>query len=159
MRERWLSKRAVALHVVALVFVPGCAVAAWWQVTRAEDGNQLSYLYSVMWPAFGILAICFWWMLIHTDYDNVGLKGLRRQQQLESAAESAATPADGPHATTLTAPAHAAPADGAGTIERLGADPDEDPELAAYNARLARLSEEGPKTWRRPERIVARRAQ
>ena len=79
-RERWLSRRAVSLHVAVLVFVPGCALAAWWQINRAEDGNQLSYLYSVMWPAFGILGLYFWWMLIHTDYDTVGLKGMRRQQ-------------------------------------------------------------------------------
>ena len=69
------------LHLAVLVFVPGCAVAAWWQINRAADGNQLSYLYSVMWPAFGILGLYFWWMLIHTDYDTVGLKGMRRQQE------------------------------------------------------------------------------
>ena len=62
------------------MFVPGCAVAAWWQINRAADGNQLSYLYSVMWPAFGVLGLYFWWMLIHTDYDSVGLKGMLRQQ-------------------------------------------------------------------------------
>ncbi len=77
-RERWFSKRAITLHLAVLVFVPGCAVAAWWQVNRAEDGNQLSYLYSVMWPVFGILAIVFWWVLVHTDYETVGLKGTRR---------------------------------------------------------------------------------
>ncbi len=35
---------------------------------------------------------------------------------------------------------------------------DEDPELAAYNARLAALAEQGPKTWRRRETVVVRRA-
>ena len=70
----------MSLHLAVLVLVPGCALAAWWQINRAEGGNQLSYLYSVMWPAFGILSVYFWWMLIHTDFDNVGLKGMRRQQ-------------------------------------------------------------------------------
>ncbi|HVT42111.1 MAG TPA: hypothetical protein VHD39_03940, partial [Acidimicrobiales bacterium] len=84
MRKRWLSKRAVPLHLAALVVVPGCAIAAWWQVTRAADGNQLSYLYMVMWPVFGLLAIIFWWILIHTDYDSVGLKGMRRQEALQA---------------------------------------------------------------------------
>ena len=37
--------------------------------------------------------------------------------------------------------------------------PEEDPELAAYNARLAALAAKGPKTWRNPESVVARRAQ
>ena len=72
-RERWLSGRAISLHVALLVVVPGCAIAAWWQINRAQDGNQLSYLYSVMWPAFGVLALIFWWMLIHTDFESVGL--------------------------------------------------------------------------------------
>ena len=74
----------MSLHLAALVFVPGCALAAWWQINRAADGNQLSYLYSVMWPVFGLLGIVFWWLLIHTDYDSVGLKGMRRQAQQES---------------------------------------------------------------------------
>ena len=78
-RDRWLSKRAVSLHVATLVLVPACAVAAWWQVNRAQDGNDLSYVYSVMWPVFGILAVVFWWLLVHTDYNTVGLRGMQRQ--------------------------------------------------------------------------------
>ena len=36
---------------------------------------------------------------------------------------------------------------------------EEDPELAAYNARLAQLAEKGPKTWRNRDEVVVRRAQ
>jgi hypothetical protein len=36
---------------------------------------------------------------------------------------------------------------------------DEDPELAAYNARLAALAAQGPKTWRKREAVVVRREQ
>jgi DNA-binding transcriptional regulator of glucitol operon len=127
--------------VAVLVFVPGCALAAWWQINRAESGNQLSYLYSVMWPVFGILSIYFWWMLIHTDFDNVGLKGMRRQQAAEA-------PDDGPAAAGPPA------LDGSpGTVPAAA----EDPELAAYNARLAALAAKGPKTWRSRERVVVRR--
>src|ERR1700691_1154048 len=121
-RERWLSKRALSLHLAVLVFVPGCAVAAWWQIHRAEDGNQLSYLYSVMWPVFGILGLYFWWMLLHTDYETVGLKGMRSQQE-------AVTSGDGGSASV------ASPA----PEETASAFAVEDPELAAYNARLAEL--------------------
>jgi hypothetical protein len=35
----------------------------------------------------------------------------------------------------------------------------EDPELAAYNARLAALAAKGPKTWRAREKVVVRREQ
>ncbi len=145
-RERWLSRRAVSLHLAILVFVPGCAVAAWWQINRAAGGNQLSYLYSVMWPAFGLLSVYFWWMLIHTDFDNAGLKGVRRQQ--------AVLASDGAETAGEAAPA-------AGTIGAAAppVSAADDPELAAYNARLAELASQGPKTWRARESVVVRREQ
>ena len=135
-RERWLSRRAVSLHLAILVLVPGCVVAAWWQINRAASGNQLSYLYSVMWPAFGLLSLYFWWMLVHTDYDNAGLKGVRRQQARAVSGDLPA-PGDPPPPVAV----------------------DEDPELAAYNARLAELAAQGPKTWRARESVVVRREQ
>jgi DNA-binding transcriptional regulator of glucitol operon len=146
-RERWLSKRAVSLHVAVLVFVPGCAVAAWWQINRAESGNQLSYLYSVMWPVFGMLGLYFWWMLLHTDYDTVGLKGMRRQQEAAAGGDPGTVAAAGPDTDAQQAPAPAPAA--AFAVE--------DPELAAYNARLAELASKGPKTWRAREKVVVRR--
>jgi hypothetical protein len=138
-RERWFSRRAVSLHFAALVFVPGCAVAAWWQIHRAADGNQLSYFYSVMWPVFGLLGIVFWWLLLHTDYDTVGLKGMRRQAQKEAVAGPTAPPTSAPTPPIVSA--------------------EEDPELAAYNTRLAELAAKGAKTWRNRESVVARRPQ
>ncbi len=146
-RERWLSGRAVSLHVAVLVFVPGCAVAAWWQIGRAQDGNQLSYVYSVMWPVFGLLGLYFWWLLIHTDYDNVGLRGMRRQQAQAAAADGTPGVAASPVPTTIAA-------------EPPAPHPEvDDPELAAYNARLTELAAAGPKTWRKKEPVVVRRAQ
>jgi len=137
-RERWLSRRSIALHAAALVFVPACFLAAWWQITRATDGNGLSYLYAVEWPVFAILGAYFWWMLIHTDYDSVGLRGMRETQP---------TPVEMP-VTTPVGPSAALAASGP---------VDDDPELSAYNDRLASLSRQGAKTWRKPERTVVRR--
>ncbi len=147
-RERWLSRRAGALHAAVLVVAAGCAAATWWQVTRAADGNQLSYFYSGMWPAFGILAVYFWWSLVHTDFESAGLRGTRRQQAgtLEQSGEPG----------RMTASAFPA---GPGPEGSHRPDPAEDPEMAAYNARLAALARQGPKTWRRPERVVVRRPQ
>jgi len=122
-----------------VLFVPGCIAAAWWQITRATDGNGLSYLYAVEWPLFAILGIYFWWMFIHTDYDRAGLRGMRRRAA--SATESDDTPS--PSAPVVASQ----PAS------------DEDPELAAYNARLAELSSQGAKTWRHREVVVVRRPQ
>jgi hypothetical protein len=145
-RERWLSRRALWLHLSVLVFVPGCAVAAWWQINRAADGNQLSYLYSVLWPAFGLLGLYFWWMLIHTDYETVGLKGMQRQQAAVAPTDVEATE-DAPPTAGVAVP----------TAPIVSAE--EDPELAAYNARLAELVSQGPKTWRARESVVVRREQ
>jgi len=139
-RERWLSRRALSLHTAVLLFVPGCAAAAWWQITRATDGNGLSYLYAIEWPLFAILGVYFWWMLIHTDYDAVGLRGMRNRRPPELV--------DPPIAVAAARPS-APPAPIGG----------EDPELAAYNARLAGLSSQGPKTWRHRETTVVRRGQ
>jgi hypothetical protein len=149
-----------------LVFVPGCVVAAWWQINRAAGGNQLSYLYSVLWPAFAILSVYFWWMLIHTDYESAGLKGMLRQQEA-AAQETGARVAGGgagsggnadvagatapPTATAATATVGAVEADATHDVD--------DPELAAYNARLAELAAQGPKTWRARESVVVRREQ
>ena len=44
------------LHLAFLVIAAGCLTAAWWQVHRAMAGNTLSYLYSVEWPAFVVVA-------------------------------------------------------------------------------------------------------
>jgi len=130
------------MHLGVLLFVPGCALAAWWQITRAFDGNGLSYLYSVEWPIFAIVAVYFWWQLIHTDYDTVGLKGLRRQAAAEQAGNGSGEEATG-HPDAPQRP----------VVET------DDPELAAYNARLAQLASQGPKTWRKRESVVVRRTQ
>jgi hypothetical protein len=99
-----------------------------------------------MWPVFGLLAVIFWWMLIHTDYDTVGLKGMRREQ---------ATGAVTSHAANGMATSSLSPF--ASLEEPVGSD--DDPDLAAYNARLAELAAKGPKTWRHREEVVVRRPQ
>jgi hypothetical protein len=66
-RHRWLSRRAMLLHLAVLVIAPGCATAGWWQATRALSGNSLSWIYSVEWPIFAVLAVAGWWHLIHED--------------------------------------------------------------------------------------------
>lgn len=66
-RRRWLSRRALLLHLEVVIVAPGCAAAGWWQATRALGGNGLSWFYSVEWPVFALLAIGGWWFLIHED--------------------------------------------------------------------------------------------
>jgi len=66
-RKRWLSRRAMFLHVEFLLLASACLAAGWWQVTRALSGNGLSWFYSAEWPGFALIAIYGWWHLIHED--------------------------------------------------------------------------------------------
>ncbi len=127
---RWTSRRALIAHGVLLVWVPGCVIACWWQVTVALSGDSLGWVYSVMWPSFAGFGIVLWWNLVHDDPDTVGARGLRRLRE-----EAETTQAHEEQVVTED------------VISRAEA---EDAELAAYNAYLADLRR-GPdtKTWRR----------
>ncbi len=65
--KRWFSPRALLLHLAVVIVAPACALAGWWQATRALAGNGLSWVYSVEWPIFALIAIAGWWQLIHED--------------------------------------------------------------------------------------------
>ncbi len=180
------------MHLGCLLFVPFCIAATWWQITRAEDGNGLSYLYTFEWPVFAIVGVYFWWQFLHTDYDTVGLKGMRNQaaesptsdveadrdpeELLEPTSALATTARENPgrHSPSPLTPAKSpptpapmpvptaamsAPPPRATPVIAAAALEEDDPELAAYNARLAALSASGGKTWRKPETPIARRPQ
>jgi hypothetical protein len=120
-------------HAVLAVWVPGCIIACWWQVGIALGGDQLGWIYSVMWPCFALFAIVFWWHFVHDDPDTVGRRGLRRIEQ-----QSEARSDHGPDAAELDEREIA--------LARAEA---EDPELAAYNAYLASLARDGGRSSRR----------
>jgi len=130
-RSVWLTRRAVAAHLALAIWVPGCAVADWWQVGIALSGDALGWVYSVMWPCFAIFGLVFWWFLVHDDPERLGARGVRRQR-----ADTAAT----------AGPASAS-ADSTEEQRRLARAEAEDPELAEYNAYLAALadSDEAPR--------------
>jgi len=126
--SRWTSGRAVVAHVALAAWVPGCAAACWWQVTVAESGDALGWVYSVMWPCFAVFGTVLWWNIVHDDPDTVGARGVRRLRRV--AAQSSP-----PEEVALDA--------------ALARAEEEDAELAAYNAYLAELSRTGAtKGWR-----------
>lgn len=77
-RQRWFSRRAFLLHLEVALFVPGCLIAGWWQVTRALRGNGLSWFYSIEWPIFALFAIFGWWHLLHEDPEVYHARKQRR---------------------------------------------------------------------------------
>ncbi|HLK45578.1 MAG TPA: hypothetical protein VKT18_06295 [Acidimicrobiales bacterium] len=78
MRQRWLSKRAVSLHLRLALIVAGCAAATWWQAARALSGNGLSWFYTFEWPAFIALSVAGWWHLLHEDPERFRARTQRR---------------------------------------------------------------------------------
>jgi len=112
-KSKYLSRRAIGLHIALVVWVAICIAAAWWQVGVAILGNSLSYLYAVEWPAFAVLGVFGWYALLNsekiTEDQEIERKAyeekMRQEAQLARKAES-----------------------------------DEDPALAAYNDRLAEIA-------------------
>lgn len=127
--SRWWTRRARIAHGVLVLWVPGCALATWWQVHIALSGDALGWVYSVMWPFFALFSVVLWWNIVHDDPDTVGARGLRRLRE-ETVAETLEEKSVSDQA-----------------IAKAEA---EDAELAAYNAYLTNL-QSGPdtKTWRR----------
>ena len=118
MRPEWWSRRAVLLHLTALVVVPGCLALGWWQLRRALSGNALSWAYTVEWPFFAAYGIYMWWRILHERPDN----------PVEAAPPAGAKPPPGE--------------------DDLRMDDGEDEELAAYNRYLAELHAEDQRKLR-----------
>ncbi|HEX3333213.1 MAG TPA: hypothetical protein VHS57_02670 [Acidimicrobiales bacterium] len=111
-KKVWLSPRALKLHAVILVVVPGFMALCIWQLSRALGGNTLSWAYVFEWPLFAAYAVYMWWRILHEAPDTEPVEA---------------------HEPTAPA-ATATPAESARQEK-------EDEELAAYNAYLAELAE------------------
>ena len=64
-KKVWFSRRAVKLHVVILIVVPAFAALCLWQISRALNGNSLSWAYVFEWPLFAAYAVYMWWRFVH----------------------------------------------------------------------------------------------
>jgi hypothetical protein len=65
--RRWLSPRALRLHLALLLVVPCCLAAGLFELTRALAGNQLSWVYVFEWPFFAAFSGRLWWRLLHEE--------------------------------------------------------------------------------------------
>jgi hypothetical protein len=116
-------------HITAIIVVPACLALGWWQVTRALDGNTLSWAYVFEWPIFAGYAVFMWWKLIHDP---------------EAPASGPGPDPDAPDAS------RARTGDGSDVLTTDPSAPDqaEDEELASYNRYLAALHASGKrKHW------------
>ena len=115
-RPKWLAWHAFAVGAVA-----GMLWLGDWQLHRAESGNPLSWAYTFEWPIFAVMGVVFWLKTIRDEFHAPGF-----------------TDAEAPE---VDLPA-AAGALGQQRSAVLAVRDEDDPELAAYNAYLARLNEE-----------------
>ena len=67
---------AIKLHLTLLVGLGLCTAAFWFELSRAEGGNSLSWAYVFEWPLLGIFGIYMWWNFLHE-----GTTGLRRKRR------------------------------------------------------------------------------
>jgi hypothetical protein len=96
-----------------------------WQFHRAISGNGLSWAYTFEWPIFAVFAVVFW------------IKTIKDELHPSTAAE--------PGEDDVTLPAGAlrpGGPDGVAVLAGEPASPEEEADLAAYNAYLARLHRE-----------------
>jgi hypothetical protein len=128
-RPRWLflvSPRWLAWHAFAVVAAWGMLWLGDWQFHRAEGGNALSWAYTFEWPIFTVFGVVFWAKTIIDEW----------RQQTAAAAAARRNPIQ------VAPGASAGPELPAGAHTAVLADDEaaDDPELAAYNAYLARLN-------------------
>ncbi len=124
-RPKWLG-----WHALMVVAVLGMLALGDWQFHRAEAGNGLSWAYTFEWPIFAGFAIVFWAKTIKDEF-----RPPARAEGLDTVALP--TGRDG---TADGGPVTGDAAGGTGAGSAGGEDDDE--ELAAYNAYLARLTAE-----------------
>jgi len=125
---RWrflITPKWLAWHLTMVVSVFGMLWLGDWQFHRAISGNALSWAYTFEWPIFAVFAVVFWAKTIKDEFhppavagpgeDNVPLPaGALRQGGQDGVPAPAGEPAS----------------------------PEEEADLAAYNAYLARLHRE-----------------
>ena len=120
MRRLLLTPRWLVRHVIAVALVITFLRLGWWQWTRAESGNVLSYGYTFEWPLFALFVMFMWWKMLHFERRPPTPEEARRRR--EPVPKKARRP-----------PAPPAPAP--------SADEEPDEELDAYNRYLAALAE------------------
>lgn len=93
-RARWLSARALRLHATLLVVAGGCLYAGWFELSRAQAGNALSWVYVFEWPFFAAFAALIWWRSLHEDAARRGPSAAAAPARSPAPAAASPGPAD-----------------------------------------------------------------
>lgn len=123
MRHRFFTTPWLTAHVVVVLAVVVFPLLGWWQWERAQSvgGGAQNLGYALQWPAFAIILVCVWVKSMRDElHPGRGGDSTRRPYSREET-----RPAQG---LSLASPGEPA------------LDPEDDPELAAYNRYLAQLN-------------------
>ncbi|WP_250035764.1 hypothetical protein [Paractinoplanes maris] len=114
----------IARHVLAIVLTAGCLGLGWWQFSRAQEGNAISWGYMFEWPVFAAFVVFLW-------YREVQLVRKRATPPAQVESEKQEDEKLPGTAVTVGRPVRVA----------VRSTPDaDDPELVAYNNYLAWLA-------------------
>ena len=125
---RWrflITPKWLAWHLTMVVSVFGMLRLGDWQFHRAISGNALSWAYTFEWPIFAVFAVVFWAKTIKDEFHPPAVAG--------------------PGEDNVPLPAGAVRQGGPGGAAVPAGEsssPEEEADLAAYNAYLARLHQE-----------------
>ncbi|WP_422743475.1 hypothetical protein ACN27B_03530 [Micromonospora sp. WMMD754] len=126
--ERLWTPAWIVRHVAMVVLVVGFLGLGWWQVTRAAQGNALSFGYAIEWPVFAGFVVFVWWREVrHALRAAPGPPAAPPPSAAADPEPVTTTPAVRRPVRAVRVPA--APLDGA-----------DDGELAAYNRYLSWLN-------------------
>jgi hypothetical protein len=117
-------------HAFAVVATIGMLWLGDWQFHRAESGNALSWAYTFEWPIFAIFGVVFWAKTIRDEFKPQPDPG--DALDVELPVGTGARPVT--FGKTGSRPGQ--------DVRPAGAEDEDDPELASYNAYLARLNEQ-----------------
>jgi hypothetical protein len=133
-RPRWfflITPKWLGWHAFAVVATIGMLWLGDWQFHRAESGNALSWAYTFEWPIFAIFGVVFWAKTIRDEFKPKADPGDAPDVELPV----------GTSAGLVTTGKAGGSTQGQDT-RPAGAGDEDDPELVAYNAYLARLNEQ-----------------
>jgi hypothetical protein len=63
-----LGAAAMKTHLTLVIGLALCVAAFWFELGRAEGGNELSWAYVFEWPLLAIFAVYMWWKLLHPGF-------------------------------------------------------------------------------------------
>ncbi len=65
---RLMDASALKTHVTLLFGLLLCGAAFWFELGRAERGNELSWAYVFEWPLLGMFGVYMWWKILHPGF-------------------------------------------------------------------------------------------